>query len=227
MTDTLGVIRAFAGVASRSRRSGTSSSTPDRRPQRPESRPHRPRRRFMVLGAILLPIFFVLTFAVPPGLGPMPCRPRGCSSPSCSPPRRSACSRCRTSRCRPNWSIRLRRPHPAALGPRHGADLRDPALRRGRAGAAARVNFGGDRVPRLPAHGARSPAWCSSSRSCIARPGARARSRAPGAPAPSRSRRWRRRRALMHFRRGWSALRAASPSAPCSRRSCCRRSRPA
>src|SRR5690606_8427256 len=28
------------------------------------------RRRFMVLGAILLPIFFVLTFAVPEGLGP-------------------------------------------------------------------------------------------------------------------------------------------------------------
>ncbi len=29
------------------------------------------RRRFMVLGAILLPIFFVLTFAVPAGLGPV------------------------------------------------------------------------------------------------------------------------------------------------------------
>jgi GPH family glycoside/pentoside/hexuronide:cation symporter len=29
------------------------------------------RRRFMVLGAILLPVFFVLTFAVPPGLPPL------------------------------------------------------------------------------------------------------------------------------------------------------------
>ena len=29
------------------------------------------RRRFMVLGAVLLPIFFVLTFAVPPGLSPL------------------------------------------------------------------------------------------------------------------------------------------------------------
>lgn len=28
------------------------------------------RRRFMVLGGILLPIFFILTFAVPPGMGP-------------------------------------------------------------------------------------------------------------------------------------------------------------
>lgn len=30
------------------------------------------RRRFMVLGAVLLPVFFVLTFAVPPTLGPVP-----------------------------------------------------------------------------------------------------------------------------------------------------------
>lgn len=30
------------------------------------------RRRFMLLGAILLPVFFVLTFAVPAGLGPVP-----------------------------------------------------------------------------------------------------------------------------------------------------------
>src|SRR6188768_3409803 len=30
------------------------------------------RRRFMLLGALLLPVFFVLTFAVPAGLGPVP-----------------------------------------------------------------------------------------------------------------------------------------------------------
>lgn len=30
------------------------------------------RRRFMLLGAVLLPVFFVLTFAVPAGLGPVP-----------------------------------------------------------------------------------------------------------------------------------------------------------
>jgi len=29
------------------------------------------RRRFMLLGAILLPVFFIVTFAVPPGLGPV------------------------------------------------------------------------------------------------------------------------------------------------------------
>ncbi len=29
------------------------------------------RRRFMLLGAILLPLFFIVTFAVPPGLGPV------------------------------------------------------------------------------------------------------------------------------------------------------------
>jgi Na+/melibiose symporter-like transporter len=29
------------------------------------------RRRFMLLGAILLPLFFIITFAVPPGLGPV------------------------------------------------------------------------------------------------------------------------------------------------------------
>jgi Na+/melibiose symporter-like transporter len=30
------------------------------------------RRRFMLLGALLLPVFFILTFAVPAGLGPVP-----------------------------------------------------------------------------------------------------------------------------------------------------------
>jgi GPH family glycoside/pentoside/hexuronide:cation symporter len=29
------------------------------------------RRRFMLMGAILLPVFFIVTFAVPPGLGPV------------------------------------------------------------------------------------------------------------------------------------------------------------
>jgi GPH family glycoside/pentoside/hexuronide:cation symporter len=69
MTNTLGVSPAFAGAAftvskiwdviidpwigARSDRSLAKTGS---------------RRRFMVLGAILLPIFFVLTFAVPPGL---------------------------------------------------------------------------------------------------------------------------------------------------------------
>jgi GPH family glycoside/pentoside/hexuronide:cation symporter len=72
MTNTLGVNPAFAGAAftiskiwdviidpwigARSDRSLARSGA---------------RRRFMVLGAILLPVFFVLTFAVPPGLPPL------------------------------------------------------------------------------------------------------------------------------------------------------------
>ena len=55
----------------------------------------------MVLGALLLPVFFVLTFAVPPGLGPR--HPAsGCFVAFLRRPPRSACSRCRTSRCPPS-----------------------------------------------------------------------------------------------------------------------------
>ena len=38
----------------------------------------------MLLGAILLPVFFALTFAVPAALGPVAGRASGCSSRSCS-----------------------------------------------------------------------------------------------------------------------------------------------
>ena len=40
------------------------------------------RRPFMLAGAILLPIFFILTFAVPAGVGPRSSPESGCFSPS-------------------------------------------------------------------------------------------------------------------------------------------------
>jgi GPH family glycoside/pentoside/hexuronide:cation symporter len=72
MTNTLGVSPAFAGVAFTVSKVWDVIIDPwigarsDRSLARTGSR-----RRFMVLGAILLPIFFVLTFAVPPGLPPI------------------------------------------------------------------------------------------------------------------------------------------------------------
>src|SRR6187402_1017757 len=69
MTNTLGVDAAFAGIAFTVAKIWDVIIDPwigarsDRSLARTGSR-----RRFMVLGAVLLPIFFVLTFAVPPGL---------------------------------------------------------------------------------------------------------------------------------------------------------------
>src|SRR5690606_15588467 len=69
MTNTLGVNPAFAGAAFTVSKIWDVIIDPwivarsDRSLARTGAR-----RRFMVLGAILLPIFFVLTFAVPPGL---------------------------------------------------------------------------------------------------------------------------------------------------------------
>lgn len=69
MTNTLGVNPAFAGVAFTVSKIWDVIIDPwigarsDRSLARTGSR-----RRFMVLGAVLLPIFFVATFAVPPGL---------------------------------------------------------------------------------------------------------------------------------------------------------------
>ena len=56
--------------------------------------------------------------------------------------------------------VGLRRPHPAALGARDGADVRDPAVRRGRPDAAQARRRG--REPRLPDHGRRRRASCSA-----------------------------------------------------------------
>ncbi|MGB3910845.1 MAG: MFS transporter [Pseudolysinimonas sp.] len=72
MTNTLGVSPAFAGVAFTVSKIWDVIIDPwigarsDRSLARTGSR-----RRFMVIGAILLPVFFVLTFAVPPGLPPL------------------------------------------------------------------------------------------------------------------------------------------------------------
>jgi len=69
MTNTLGVNPAFAGAAFTVSKIWDVVIDPwigarsDRSLARTGSR-----RRFMVLGAVLLPVFFVLTFAVPPGL---------------------------------------------------------------------------------------------------------------------------------------------------------------
>lgn len=72
MTNTLGVNPAFAGIALTVAKVWDVVIDPwigawsDRQLARTGSR-----RRGMVLGAILLPVFFVLTFAVPPGIGPL------------------------------------------------------------------------------------------------------------------------------------------------------------
>jgi len=69
MTNTLGVSPAFAGAAFTVSKIWDVIIDPwiGARSDRSLARTGA-RRRFMVLGAILLPIFFVLTFAVPPGL---------------------------------------------------------------------------------------------------------------------------------------------------------------
>ena len=69
MTNTLGVSPAFAGIAFTVSKIWDVIIDPwiGARSDRSLARTGA-RRRFMVLGAILLPIFFVLTFAVPPGL---------------------------------------------------------------------------------------------------------------------------------------------------------------
>jgi GPH family glycoside/pentoside/hexuronide:cation symporter len=72
MTNTLGVSPAFAGVAFTISKIWDVIIDPwiGARSDRSLARTGA-RRRFMILGAILLPIFFVLTFAVPPGLPPL------------------------------------------------------------------------------------------------------------------------------------------------------------
>jgi GPH family glycoside/pentoside/hexuronide:cation symporter len=72
MTNTLGVNPAFAGAAFTISKIWDVIIDPwiGARSDRSLARTGA-RRRFMVLGAILLPIFFVLTFAVPPGLPPL------------------------------------------------------------------------------------------------------------------------------------------------------------
>jgi GPH family glycoside/pentoside/hexuronide:cation symporter len=72
MTNTLGVSPAFAGIAFTVSKIWDVIIDPwiGARSDRSLARTGA-RRRFMVLGAILLPIFFVLTFAVPPGLPPL------------------------------------------------------------------------------------------------------------------------------------------------------------
>jgi GPH family glycoside/pentoside/hexuronide:cation symporter len=69
MTNTLGVSPAFAGIAFTVSKIWDVIIDPwiGARSDRSLARTGA-RRRFMVLGAILLPIFFVFTFAVPPGL---------------------------------------------------------------------------------------------------------------------------------------------------------------
>lgn len=72
MTNTLGVNPAFAGAAFTVSKIWDVIIDPwiGARSDRSLARTGA-RRRFMVLGAILLPVFFVLTFAVPPGLPPL------------------------------------------------------------------------------------------------------------------------------------------------------------
>jgi GPH family glycoside/pentoside/hexuronide:cation symporter len=72
MTNTLGVSPAFAGVAFTVSKIWDVIIDPwiGARSDRSLARTGA-RRRFMVIGAILLPLFFVLTFAVPPGLPPV------------------------------------------------------------------------------------------------------------------------------------------------------------
>ncbi|GHF04758.1 MFS transporter [Pseudolysinimonas yzui] len=72
MTNTLGVSPAFAGAAFTISKIWDVIIDPwiGARSDRSLARTGA-RRRFMVLGAILLPVFFVLTFAVPPGLPPL------------------------------------------------------------------------------------------------------------------------------------------------------------
>lgn len=72
MTNTLGVSPAFAGAAFTVSKIWDVIIDPwiGARSDRSLARTGA-RRRFMVLGAILLPVFFVLTFAVPPGLPPL------------------------------------------------------------------------------------------------------------------------------------------------------------
>jgi GPH family glycoside/pentoside/hexuronide:cation symporter len=69
MTNTLGVSPAFAGAAFTVSKIWDVIIDPwiGARSDRSLARTGA-RRRFMVLGAVLLPVFFVLTFAVPPGL---------------------------------------------------------------------------------------------------------------------------------------------------------------
>ena len=69
MTNTLGVSPAFAGIAFTVSKIWDVIIDPwiGARSDRSLARTGG-RRRFMVLGAVVLPIFFVLTFAVPPGL---------------------------------------------------------------------------------------------------------------------------------------------------------------
>lgn len=71
MTNTLGVNPGFAGIAFTVAKIWDVVIDPwiGARSDRDLAKTGA-RRRFMVLGAILLPIFFVLTFAVPPGLPP-------------------------------------------------------------------------------------------------------------------------------------------------------------
>ncbi len=72
MTNTLGVSPAFAGAAFTVSKIWDVIIDPwiGARSDRSFARTGG-RRRFMVIGAILLPVFFVLTFAVPPGLPPL------------------------------------------------------------------------------------------------------------------------------------------------------------
>lgn len=72
MTNTLGVNPAFAGAAFTVSKIWDVIIDPwiGARSDRSLARTGG-RRRFMVIGAILLPVFFVLTFAVPPGLPPL------------------------------------------------------------------------------------------------------------------------------------------------------------
>ena len=173
------------------------------------------RRRFMLLGAILLPVFFVLTFAVPAALGPVPGRRVGARRvralrDGVQPVPGAVHRAARRARAG------LRRPHPAAVDPRRRADLRDPAVRRGRPGAARRVPAG--RAPRLPGDGGRRRRSCSAP-GCWWPSSAR-RAACPASPATRAS-------IAENYRLGVQALRRSQPFRALLRPSCCRGSRPA
>ena len=112
---------------------------------------HGTRRRLMLIGAISLPVFFALTFAVPPALGPIAGAVWVFFAFTLTATAFSL-FQVPVHRAARRAHAELRRAHAPADLARRRADLRDPAVRRRRAGAARPHR---DPRARLPDHGHR------------------------------------------------------------------------
>ena len=219
LTDTLGVAALVAGLVVTAAKVWDVLDRPvDRRAQRPQRSP-RPARvaRGCVVGALALPVSFVADLrGAGTGLAPAASgtwvfvaflRHGHRVQPLPGAVHRAARRAHR----------RLRRAHAAPHLARRGADLRDPAVRRGRTAAAARRRRRRD--ARLPGHGGRR-------RPRDRRRDARGHVHRAARASPRRDRARRSIRAG-YARRHRRAASQPARSAPCSPPSCCRASPPA